>query len=51
MEVLHSMPELLTGEALNLGMSFSLATAEKVLKALKAGCSGYRTRTKSQMSL
>ena len=39
---------VLTGAALNLGKSLNSATAGKVLKTSKAGCSGYRTKTKSQ---
>ncbi len=39
----------LTGEALNLGKSLHSATAEKVLKPLKHGCSVYRTSIESQM--
>ena len=44
-----STTQYLTGEALNLGKSLHSATAEKVLKPLKHGCSVYRTSTESQM--
>lgn len=39
----------LTGEALNSEKSLRSATAEKVLKPLKHGCSICRTSTESQM--
>ena len=37
--------------ALNLGRSLNSATAKEGLKTSKTGCGGYRTSTKSQMSL
>ena len=48
-EARHSTPGHLTGEALNSEKSLRSATAEKVLKPLKHGCSICRTSTESQM--
>ena len=48
-EAQHSTPGHLTGEALNSEKSLRSATAEKVLKPLKHGCSICRTSTESQM--